>query len=72
MSILLENTKKTFNNNISDKELLKCMNDFIASDEFSKWIESNKDFICFAFEYLNVVQLSIVYDLKMEFSPVAE
>lgn len=45
MSGLLKNTKKTFSKNLSNKELLKCMNDFIASDEFSKWIKSNKDFI---------------------------
>lgn len=72
MSGLLENTKKTFSKNLSNKELLKCINDFIASEEFSKWIKSNKDFICFAFEYMNVVQLSMAYDLKMEFNPVAK
>lgn len=57
---------------MSDEERLKCMNNFIASEETSNWIKSNKDFICSAFEYLNVVQLSIAYDLKMEFSPVAK
>lgn len=72
MSGLLEKTKNTINKNISDKDLLKCMNDFIASEETSKWIKLNKEFICSAFEYLNVVQLSMAYNLKMEFSPVAK
>lgn len=72
MSIMLEDTKNALNNSMSDEERLKCMNDFIASEETSNWIKSNKDFICSAFEYLNVVQLSIAYNLKMEFSPVAK
>lgn len=71
-SSLLENTKKALNGNMSEEERLKCMNDFIASEETGNWIKSNKEFICSAFEYLNVVQLSIAYDLKMEFGPLAE
>lgn len=59
MSILLENTKNALNDSMSDEDRLKCMNNFISSEETSNWIKSNKDFICSAFEYLNVVQLSI-------------
>lgn len=72
MSKLIEKTGSALKHAESDEESLKCLKNFIASEEMGKWINSNKDFICSGFEFLNVVQLSIVYDLKMKFNPVAK
>lgn len=59
-------------NNHSNKERLAAFNHAISSDIAQEWIKVNNDMICSAFEYLNVIQISLAYDLKMQFEPMVD
>lgn len=50
----------------SKKEKLELIVQFLSSKTMQDWIKANNDFINKAFEFLNVVQLSIAYDIKLD------
>lgn len=50
----------------SKKEKLELIVQFLSSKTMQDWIKANNDFINRAFEFLNVVQLSIAYDIKLD------
>ena len=62
----LDNTTKKLTSAKTDKEKLDILNTFIASDGVREFIKNRNDLIRSAFEYLNVVQLSLVYNLDIE------
>jgi hypothetical protein len=62
----LDNTTKKLTSAKTDKEKLDIINTFIASDGVREFIKNRNDLIRSAFEYLNVVQLSLVYNLDIE------
>lgn len=62
----LNDAISVLNNAQTDKEKLKIVNAFIASDGVREFLKNRNDFIRSAFEYLNVVQLSLVYDLDID------
>ena len=62
----LDNITKKLTSAKTDKEKLDIINTFIASDGVREFIKNRNDLIRSAFEYLNVVQLSLVYNLDIE------
>lgn len=62
----LDNTVNKLASAKTDKENLEIVNAFIASDGVREFIKNRNERIRSAFEYLNVVQLSLVYKLEMK------
>jgi len=62
----LDNTISRLTNAQTDREKLMIVNAFIASDGVREFLKNRNDFIRSAFEYLNVVQLSLVYGLDID------
>ncbi len=63
----LDNTIKKLTNAETYNDKLKLVNTFIASDGVREFIKNRNDLIRSAFEYLNVVQLSLVYNLGINY-----
>lgn len=62
----LDNTVNKLASAKTDKENLGIVNAFIASNGVREFIKNRNERIRSAFEYLNVVQLSLVYKLEMK------
>lgn len=62
----LDNTFRELSSAKTKKDQLKIINEFIASNGVREFIKNRNDLIRSAFEYLNVVQLSLVYNLDMD------
>lgn len=62
----LDNTVRKLTSAKTDKDKLRITNEFIASNGVREFIKNRNDLIRSAFEYLNVVQLSLVYNLDIE------
>ena len=62
----LDGVTKKLSDAKKDKDRIEVLNEFIVSDGVREFIKNRNDFIRSAFEYLNVVQLSLVYDLDID------
>lgn len=62
----LNHTIKKLNNAKDEKEKIQLINDLIVSDGVRDFLMNRNDVIRSAFEYLNVVQLSLAYNLDLE------
>lgn len=62
----LDNAISRLTNADTDTDKLKIVNTFIASDGVRTFVKNRNDLIRSAFEYLNVVQLSLVYNLDID------
>lgn len=62
----LDNAISRLTNADTDTDKLKIVNTFIASDGVRTFLKNRNDLIRSAFEYLNVVQLSLVYNLDID------
>lgn len=60
-----DNAIKKLKNAKAYSDKLEIVNDLITSDAVREFIKNRNDFIRSAFEYLNVVQLSLVYNLDI-------
>lgn len=61
----LDNAISRLTNADTDTDKLKIVNTFITSDGVRTFLKNRNDLIRSAFEYLNVVQLSLVYNLDI-------